>query len=356
MTSISTPETGPSETETTETGAPAAASGNTDTGDVAAPAHVVDERLPEVIVLSGGLSHERDVSLRSGRRVAQALRQIGHRVVESDVNPGVVELLTSHPGAVVFPLLHGEVGEDGSLREVFELLDVSFVGSSASASRVTFDKSIATPVVARAGVRTPRQVALPHDIFRELGAHALVAAIGDTLGFPVMVKPTRSGSALGCTKVDDVAALPAAMVAAYAYGAVAVVEEFIEGTEVAVAVIDTTEGRRVLPPVEIRPDSGVYDYAARYTAGATRFVTPAEVDEGVVRACEQLALQAVDTLSLSGISRVDVMVDRDGSPVFLEANVSPGMTETSLVPLAMEAAGLSLGQVCSDLVVAAARR
>ncbi|WP_203567508.1 D-alanine--D-alanine ligase family protein [Aestuariimicrobium ganziense] len=312
--------------------------------------------LPKVIVLAGGLSHERDVSLRSGRRVAQALRVVGHEVIESDVSADVVELLRSHPDAVVFPLLHGEVGEDGALREVFELLEVTFVGSSAAASRVTFDKSICTKVVAHAGVKTPRQVALPHEIFRELGAKALVEGMGARLGFPMMVKPARSGSALGCTKVDDLAGLPAAMVAAYAYGSVAVVEEFIEGTEVAVAVLDVDGERQVLPAVEIRPESGVYDYAARYTAGATRFVTPAELDDEVTAAAESLAVQAVEALGLCGLSRVDMIITAEGEPVFLEANVAPGMTETSLVPLAMDAAGLDLGEVCSRLVLEAAAR
>ncbi|HEV2930979.1 MAG TPA: D-alanine--D-alanine ligase, partial [Propionibacteriaceae bacterium] len=222
----------------------------------------------KTLVLAGGLSHERDVSLRSGRRVAQALRDQAYEVVESDVDAGLLPRLAEHPDAVVFPVLHGEAGEDGSLREVLTLLDVPFVGSVGAACRVAFDKSIATTVVAEAGVRTPRQVALPHEIFRELGAGALVSALGDQVGFPMMVKPSRGGSALGCSKVSRAAELPAAMVGAYAYGSVVVIEEFVTGTEIAVAVVDRGSGASALPGVEIRPDSGVYDYTARYTAGA----------------------------------------------------------------------------------------
>jgi len=144
------------------------------------------------VVLSGGLSHERDVSLRSGRRVAMALRSRGVEVIESDVDSNLIGLLDSLPQAVVFPVLHGEAGEDGALREVLSLLGVPFVGSVGAACRVAFDKSIATTVVAESGVATPTQIALPHEIFRELGAQALMAALADQIGFPMMVKPSRS--------------------------------------------------------------------------------------------------------------------------------------------------------------------
>ena len=163
-----------------------------------------------VIVIAGGLSHERDVSLRSGRRVSQALREAGHTVVETDVTGDLVPMLRRTEDAVVVPMLHGGLGEDGALREVLEVLGVPFVGPTGASSRLTFDKAIATSVVRAAGLATPRQIALPHDIFRELGAPALMEGIGQQLGYPLMVKPSRSGSAMGVTKVDDAAALPAA--------------------------------------------------------------------------------------------------------------------------------------------------
>jgi len=309
-----------------------------------------------VVVLSGGLSHERDVSLRSGRRVTSALRSRGLEVIESDIDSTLVARLAELPRAVVFPLLHGETGEDGALREVLALLGVPFIGSIGSACRVAFDKSIATTVIADAGLRTPTQVALPHEIFRELGAQALVKALGDQIGFPMMIKPSRSGSALGCSKVSRADELPSAMVGAYAYGQVAVVEEFITGTEVTISVVDRGEGPAALPAVEIRPESGVYDYSARYTAGATRFLCPAEVSAEVADRCAEFALKVHDVLGLRDLSRTDVIIPDDGGPVFLEANVAPGMTETSSVPLAIEAAGWSLGKACADLVRVAATR
>lgn len=302
-----------------------------------------------IVILAGGLSHERDVSLRSGRRAALALRELGHSVVEADVNADLVSFLGSVEHPVVVPMLHGGLGEDGALREVLDLLGIAYVGADAAAARMTFDKSIATPLVAAAGLITPRQVALPHDIFRELGATTLVKALADQVGLPLMVKPSRSGSALGCTKVTSVDQLPAAMVAAYAYGPVAVVEEFITGTEIAITVIDTGTGPVTLPAVEIRPEKGVYDYDARYTAGTTQFVTPAELPETVLAKAAELALGAFQTLGLRHLSRIDIIV-RDTTPVFIEANVAPGMTETSLAPLALEAAGLGLGEVLVKLV------
>lgn len=308
-----------------------------------------------VIVISGGLSHERDVSLRSGRRISQALRQAGRHVIEADVTADLVALIQDTKDPVVIPMLHGGLGENGALREVLGLMGVPFVGPTGSASRITFDKSIATPVIAAAGITTPRQFALPHDIFRELGAEALMARIGDEMGFPLIVKPTRSGSALGTAKVDSREALPNAMVGAYAYGPVAVIEEFVEGTEVAVTVLENHDGLRVLPPVEIRPTSGVYDYEARYTPGATRFVTPAELDDDVLEAAQRLAMDAHRTLGLRHISRTDIIVRPDGTPVFIEGNVAPGMTETSLSPLAIDAAQLDLGSVFSELVDLAAQ-
>ncbi|MDN5570039.1 MAG: D-alanine--D-alanine ligase [Propionibacteriaceae bacterium] len=308
-----------------------------------------------VVVLAGGLSHERDVSLRSGRRVSTALREAGHHVVEADVNGQLLTTLAGAEDPMVFPVLHGGAGEDGALREVLDVLGVEYVGSTGRASHIAFDKAVATPLVAQAGFVTPRQAALPQDMFRELGAAALVEALASGIGFPMMVKPAQSGSSLGCTRVDDAAGLPAAIVTAFGYGDVAIVEEFIEGREVAVSVVDLGNGPKVLPAVEIQPLSGSYDYAARYTAGQTRFIAPAELSPEVARRCNELALGAHRVLGLRDLSRTDLII-RDDVPHFLEVNVAPGMTETSLLPLAIEASGVSFEDVCSSLVAAARAR
>jgi D-alanine-D-alanine ligase len=312
--------------------------------------------LGRALVLSGGLSHERDVSLRSGRRVSEALRTVGVEVEERDADAGLIPALQEDPPSAVFPLLHGIAGEDGAMREVLDLLGTPYVGSTAEACRSAFDKPVAKTVVSAAAVCTPAAVVLPHEAFRELGARTVLDRIVDRLGLPLVVKPARGGSALGCSVVRAVEDLPAAMVACFAYGEVALLESFVSGTEVAITVLDTGDGPRALPAVEIVPDGGVYDYAARYNAGATEFIAPARLSDAAAAACSAAALAAHRALRLRDLSRTDLIVDADGTPWFLEVNVAPGMTETSLVPLAVESAGLELGVVCRDLLQIAASR
>jgi D-alanine-D-alanine ligase len=309
-----------------------------------------------VLVLAGGLSHERDVSLRSGRRVAEALRDIGIEVEQRDIDASLLERLKQDPPACVLPVLHGESGEDGAVRAVLDLVGVEYVGSLPDACRVAFDKPVAKTVVAGVGIRTPLGVTLPAETFRELGAAAVMAGLLERLGLPLVVKPAKGGSALGCSVVRAAAELPGAMVNAYAYGDTALVEQFIAGTEVAVPVVDTGPGPQPLPAVSITPDGGIYDYTARYTAGSTEFQVPAKLDDDVAAECARVAVLAHEALGLRDLSRSDLIVDDEGQVWFLEVNVAPGLTETSTVPLAVQAAGLDLGHLMADLVHRATAR
>ncbi len=310
----------------------------------------------QVLVLAGGLSHERDVSLRSGRRVAEALRSAGVEVVERDVDSALLGVLRRDRPSCVVPMLHGESGEDGAIREVLELLDIPYVGAPPASCRTAFDKPVAKAIARRAGLLTPDSVCLPAETFRELGAADVMASLIDRLGLPLMVKPAKSGSALGCSVVRTAEELPAAMVNAFAYGDVALLEQFIVGLEVAVPVIDDGSGPRVLPAVAILPDGGVYDYTARYTAGSTEFVTPAPLSEAMAAEVARVAQTAHEALGLRDMSRSDLIIDAEDRVWFLEVNVAPGFTETSTVPLSIQAAGLDLGQVCASLVRAAIAR
>jgi D-alanine-D-alanine ligase len=307
---------------------------------------------PSVLILAGGLSHERDVSLRSGRRVADALRDAGCTVLVSDLDSRLLDTLAQHSADLVWPLLHGASGEDGALRGVLDLVGVPYLGSEPAACRLVWNKPVAKEAFGRAGARTPEFVALPHDVFRELGAGAVLDAIVRRLGLPLVVKPAMGGSALGVSVVRSAEALPRAMVDCFAYGDVALVERQVIGVEVAVSVIDLGEGPVALPPVEIVPDGGVYDYDARYVAGSTEFFCPARLTEAALHAVREVAVTVHRSLGLRHLSRTDMIVDVDGVPWVLEANVAPGMTETSLLPQSIEAAGRTASAVYRQLVEA----
>jgi D-alanine-D-alanine ligase len=309
-----------------------------------------------VLVLAGGLSYERDVSLKSGRRVIDALRGAGIDAQQRDADVALLPALRADPPDAVVIALHGATGEDGSLRGVLDLCDVPYVGCDALASRLAWDKPSAKAVLREAGIPTPDWVALPHDRFSELGAVAVLERIASRLQLPLMVKPAQGGSGLGAAVVRDESALPAAMVGCFAYDSTALVERYVTGMDVAVTVIDLGDGPQALPAVEIVPRNGVYDYAARYTAGLTTWHTPARLDSSAASAVADAAVAAHNALGLRDLSRVDMIVDGSGAPHVLEVNVAPGMTETSLLPMAIQAAGLDFGKVLAAMVSRAAGR
>lgn len=307
--------------------------------------------LEHVVVLAGGLSYEREVSLRSGRRVADALRALDIPVELRDADATLLDSLTYDAPDAVFPVLHGAAGEDGSIRDILELLDVRYVGARPDACRVAWDKPTAKSVVRRAGLRTPASVALPKEVFHDLGAASVLDRILRSLGLPLFVKPTRGGSALGTSVVHAAADLSAAMVGCFAYGDAALVEQYVSGTEVAVSVIERDGVPTALPAVEIVAPGGRYDYTARYDAGDTEFVTPARLTPEATAAATAAAVTAHRALGLRDLSRTDLIVSPDDQVHFLEVNVAPGMTETSLFPRAISGAGLDLGEVCRDLLL-----
>lgn len=309
-----------------------------------------------VVVLAGGISHERDVSLRSGRRVADALAAAGHRVVLRDPDAGLLPFLSNERPDVVFPALHGSSGEDGSLLGLLDAIGIPTVGSSAAAARRAWSKPVASSLIAASGAAVPGSIVLSHESFRELGASGVLRVVREALAGELVVKPAMGGSAQGVSIVTDPNDLPRAMVDAFTYADIVVVERRIIGTEIAVGIVDTGDGPVALTPVEIDPTAGIYSFQARYNAGETTFYAPSRLDSSAIETVAAAAIHAHLTLGLRDLSRIDFIVDAAGVPWFLEANVLPGLTETSLVPLAIEAFGTDASTVYSGLVHAAVAR
>jgi D-alanine-D-alanine ligase len=309
----------------------------------------------KIVVLSGGLSHERDISLRSGRRVSDALTEAGASVVIREPDENLLNNLKKDKPNVIWPVLHGASGEDGSLREILQLTGIPYVGATGEASKLAWDKSIAKILVSRAGIQTPVSITLPRDTFKELDAESVLKEVTKAIALPVVVKPARSGSAQGVSIVRKQEQLSQAMIDAYVYCDVAIVEKFVEGTELAIGVIDLGAGPFALPAVEIEPRSGNFGFEERYVAGETEYFVPARVSKSVALKANKMAIAAHEALGLRHLSRVDIIIDNKGVPWFLEANVLPGLTETSLLPQAILAAGSSLSEVYMNLAQAAIR-
>lgn len=310
----------------------------------------------KVLIIAGGLTHERDVSVRSGRRVANILNQAGYEVRISDVDPSLTSTIEDFAPDVIWPLVHGSIGEDGSLQTLLEAIGVPFVGSSSVQAKLASNKPTAKALIAASGLATPAWASLPQVLFRQLGASPVLDAIESQTTFPLVIKPTDGGSALGLSTVLDSAQLRSAMVDAFAYGEHIMIESFIDGRDVAVSVVDLEDGPKALPPVEIATDRGRYDYAARYTTDETEYFVPARLSEAQSKALCQAAVEAHTILGLRDISRMDFVVDAEGVCWFIDANVMPGMTDTSLLPQAADAED-SFAALCCRIVdfVAAGR-
>lgn len=324
-------------------------SADTRAGSLSSPGSGAADSTPLVVVLAGGLSHERDVSLRSGRRVAEALRSTGLEVVLHDVDADLLMFLRETRPDVVWPLLHGASGEDGSVRDVLDMLGLPYVGTGPRASRVVWNKPISKAALLDAGLSTPDYVTLPQSLFRDLGARPVLDTIVRRLGLPLVVKPTEGGSALGVTVVTRAEDLPRAMVECFAYGETALVEQAVSGMELAVTVIDGPGGPEALPAVEIVADGG-YDYAARYVAGETEFFAPARLTPDQTSLVSDVAIRAHQALHLRHLSRTDLILDAAGTAQILEVNVAPGMTEMSLLPQAVAASGHDLALLYRRIV------
>jgi len=291
----------------------------------------------KVAVLKGGRSLERSVSLRSAARVQDALERLGHEVVPLDAGGDLVKRLSAERPDIAFVAMHGPGGEDGTAQELLAILDIPFTGPGVAACAHCMDKVLAKHKLREAGVPTPDWFAFNETAFRELGAADALDGLGERLGFPLVVKPSRGGSSLGVKFASSRSEVPAALVAAFSYDDRVLLESFVDGRELAVSVL----GDEPLPIVEAIPSGGDrYDFEARYEIGRTEFDCPADLGAAEAEAVTAAALGAYRALGCSGFSRVDLILDEDG-PQVLEVNAIPGLTDTSLLPQAAEAAGMS---------------
>ena len=304
-------------------------------------------------VLAGGRSLERQVSLRSGALVEDALRSLGHDVARIDPGADLVRRLKDERPDFAFIALHGPGGEDGTVQELLEILGIPYTGPGVAACVRCMDKVLAKHEIRAAGIPTPDWVAFNATAFRELGAADLLEEIEAELGYPLVVKPASQGSSLGvkfAASRDDV---PEALVAALSYDDRVLFERYVEGRELAVAILDG----EALPIVEAIPkQEDFFNFEARYEIGRTTYVCPAELPQAENEAVQEAARRTYEALGGAGFARVDLMLGTDGEPQVLEVNAIPGLTDTSLFPMAAEAAGMSFEDMVGRIVELALAR
>jgi len=297
-------------------------------------------------VLRGGRSAERDVSLRSGAQVAEALRGRGHDVTEVDLDANTWDVLRDGGFECVFNALHGRLGEDGTVQGMFELLGLAYTGSGVLASALCMDKARAGRIMAAIGLHVPEFEEI--EIKEGVPADA-VERLASRFGLPLVVKPVREGSTIGLTIARDTDSVASGLVLAGRYDRRILVQRFAAGTEITVGVLATPE-LQVLPTLEIVSENPVYDYDAKYTAGRSHHIIPARIPEPAQAAASEAATRAFVELGCAGMARVDIIVDAGGTPWVLEVNTVPGLTELSLLPDAARAAGIEFDELCQRLV------
>ena len=317
----------------------------------------------KVAVLKGGGSLERTVSLRSGARVQHALSRLGHEVVGIDAGQDLVAQMHACEPDAAFVALHGGDGEDGTVQGLLEVIGVPYTGSGPAGCMRATDKALAKYLMREAGIPTPDFTAIKESAIKELGVAAALGDIENRLGLPLVVKPASQGSALGVKFARSSVELPPAIVGALSYDRKVVIERYVKGRDLAVSVLDAHDDSQdrapqALPIVEAIPrEEEFYNYESRYEIGMTTFVCPADLPEETTVRAQQLALDTYKLLGCHGVARVDLMLDADsGELSVLETNVGPGLTETSLLPLAADAAGIGFDQLVDRILASAFTR
>jgi D-alanine-D-alanine ligase len=310
-----------------------------------------------VAVLKGGPSLERQVSLRSAARVEDALAELGHDVVPIDVGRDLVSRLRDAEPDVAFIALHGRGGEDGTVQELLEIVGVPYTGSGVPACIRSMDKVLTKHLLRQEGLPTPDFFAFNEMAFRELGAADALPAIEEQLGFPIVVKPAAQGSALGIKFARSPEDVPEALVAAFSYDEKVLLERYVQGRELAVSVLELEGEPRALPIVEAVPrEEYFFDFEARYEIGKTEYLCPADLPDSIGERARLLAVDVYRLLGCYAFARIDMILASDGEVFVLEGQAIPGMTETSLLPQAAEAARITFEDLVERMVELALAR
>ena len=294
-------------------------------------------------VLMGGPSTEREISLKSGNAVYEALRRSGVETVAIDITTdsteGNIRLIKSHKVDCAFLALHGRFGEDGQIQGILDSIKIPYTGSGAQASRLAMDKIASLGIFELNGLKVPRYSVLEKSSYRPDWK------TDNGLGFPLVIKPANHGSSIGLSIIDDSKDLNAAVDLALSFDSRAIIQEYIPGREVTVGILD----EKVLPVIEIVPKKRFFDFEAKYKAGMTDYIVPAELEEVVAEKVQAVALSAHKLLGCFACSRVDIIL-KDNSPFVLEINTIPGFTSTSLLPMAAKKIGIEFEELCLKLV------
>lgn len=308
------------------------------------------------IVAMGGRSLEREISLRGGRRVERALRELGYGVRALDADGDFVARLTDERPDFVFVAMHGRGGEDGTLQDLLETLAIPYTGSDPLASALCMDKMLFKRLLRLHDLPTPAFHSFNETAFRELGGASTFPRLLEELGLPVVVKPVAQGSAIGIKFVHTVEQLPGAILGAFGYGDRVLVERHVSGRELAVTILDrpggaaVAEGPAALPIVELFTPESFYSYEAHYTIGQLRMQTPAALAPAVRERVERVALDSYRLTGCRDFARVDLILDEHDEPQVLEINTIPGLTETGIVTAAAEAAGMTFAELVAAIV------
>lgn len=303
-----------------------------------------------IAVLMGGRSLEREVSIKSGQRVSNALKKLGYNVIKMDVDESLISNLTATKIDIAYIALHGKDGEDGTIQEILEVLNIPYTGPGVYPNVLSFDKIISKQIFENNNIPTPPFYFLNESSFRELGASKLLPLIVEKLGLPLVVKPSAQGSALGIKIIDKEKELPNAIISALSYSRKVIIEKFISGTELAVSIIGK-DNPKTLPIVEIVPQKEFFDFESRYSIGKTDYFVPARLSSKIEKNIKNTAINVHNSLKCTKLSRVDIILDKEKEiPYVLELNTSPGMTDTSLLPLAAKEDGISFEELV-DMIV-----